>query len=124
MLDSGLLLTPNSHNSEQGAATLPPVDYGPYSFLHSTPTGSRVGRDYGLQGRGYLSSEHFELGPYVQYSRRDFAESGADEQNTQLGLAYWHSKHTFNVKLGYTRQERDGSVDRDQVVLQCQLFFC
>jgi hypothetical protein len=237
MLDSGLLLTPNSHNSEQGATTLLPVDYGPYSFLHSAPTGSRVGRDYGLQGRGYLASDHFEyrlgifqgareagsqnafrtigravwypfdaetgffytgtnfgkkkilaigasydqqeeykapafdvyfdwpvgndavtlqadwigydggtwftalpeqdaylfeasyylhalkLGPYLQYSRRDFAESGADERNTQFGLAWWHSNHTFNVKLGYTRLQKDGSKGCDRVVLQCQLFF-
>ena len=237
MIDSGLLLTPNSHNSEQGATTLLPVDYGPYSFLHSTPTGSRVGRDYGLQGRGYLASDHFEyrlgvfqgareagsgnalrtvaravwypfeaetgffytgtnfgrkkilaigasydrqddygapafdvyldwpvgrdavtlqadwigydggtwfsalpkqdvylfeasyylhglrLGPYLQYSRRDFSDTGADEENTQLGLAYWQSSHNFNVKLGYTRLEKVGTAERDQVVLQCQLFF-
>ena len=216
MVDSGLLLTPNSHNSGQGATTLLPVDYGQYSFLHSTPTGSRVGRYYGVQGRGYLASDHFEyrlgafqgardagsrnalrtvgravwypfeaetgffysgtdfgrkkllavgasydrqgdyearaldvyldwpvgrdavtlqadwigydggtrftslpaqdvhlfeasyylhavkVGPYLQYSRRDCAETGADERNTQLGVAYWHSDHTFNVKLGLT----------------------
>jgi hypothetical protein len=237
MVDSGLLLTPNSHNSGQGATTLLPVDYAPYSFLHSTPTGSRVGRDYGIQARGYLASDHLEyrlgvfqgareaesrnafrtvgrvvwypfeaetgffytgtnfgkkkilavgasydrqddykapafdvyldwpvgqdavsvqadwigydggtwfsalpkqdaylfeasyylhaleIGPYVQYSRRDFAESGADERNTQLGLAWWQANHTFNVKLGYTRLAKDGSDNRDQVVLQCQLFF-
>ncbi len=236
-IDSGLLLTPNSHNSEQGATTLLPVDYGPYSFLHSAPTGSRVGRDYGVQARGYLGSDHFEyrfglfqgardagsrnslrtvaravwypfeaetgffytgtnfgkkkilaigasydrqdnykapaldvyfdwpvgkdavtlqgdwigydggtkftslpkenaflfeasyflhtvkLGPYLQYSRKDYSDTGADEKNTQLGLAYWHSNHNFNVKLGFTRLEKDGTKDRDQVVLQCQLFF-
>jgi hypothetical protein len=64
-LDGGMLLLPLSHNTGQSAATLLPVDYGPYSFLASDPTRSKVGRDYGLQARGYLKS-HFEyrLGVY------------------------------------------------------------
>jgi len=237
MIDSGLLLTPNSHNSEQGATTLLPVDYGPYSFLHSGPTGSRVGRDYGVQARGYLANNHLEvrlgvfqgareadsrnalrtigrvvyypfeaetgffytgtnfgkkkilaigasydrqedyqapaldvyfdwpvgknavtlqadvikydggttlatlpeqtatlfeasyyfsalkLGPFLQVSNRNFQEDAtADETVSQVGLAYWHSNHTFNVKLGWARLEKDASPDRDQLVLQCQLF--
>lgn len=65
-LDGGMLLVAHSHNSVQGAASLLPVDYGPYTFLASDSTGSRVGRDYGLQLRGYLKNNHFEyrLGVY------------------------------------------------------------
>jgi len=59
-LDAGLLLVSLSHNSGQGASSLMAVDYGPFSFLASEPTGSRFGRDYGVQLRGYLFSEHFE----------------------------------------------------------------
>ncbi len=59
-LDAGLILTPNAYNSEQSAAALLPVDYGPYSFLASGPTTSNVGRDYGVQARGYLADSHFE----------------------------------------------------------------
>jgi hypothetical protein len=59
-IDAGMLLTANSHNSEQGATTLLPVDYGPYSFLASAPTQSVVGRDYGFEARGYLANNHFE----------------------------------------------------------------
>ena len=58
-LDGGMLLIPVSHNSGQSAASLLPIDYGPYSFLASEPTCSKVGRDYGLQARGYIK-KHFE----------------------------------------------------------------
>jgi hypothetical protein len=60
-LDGGLLLVPLSHHSNQAATTLLGVDYGSYAFLPSSPTQCRVGRDYGLQGRGYLFSQHLEL---------------------------------------------------------------
>jgi hypothetical protein len=58
-LDGGMILVPISHNSGQSAATLLPIDYGAYSFLCSDPTHSKVGRDYGLQARGYIK-KHFE----------------------------------------------------------------
>lgn len=65
-IDVGLMLLPQSHNHEQSAATLLPVDYGPYTFLESGPTQERVGRDYGFQVRGYPGKQHFEyrLGVY------------------------------------------------------------
>jgi hypothetical protein len=58
-LDGGMILVPLSHNTGQSAASLLPVDYGSYSFLASDPTHSKVGRDYGLQVRGYIN-KHFE----------------------------------------------------------------
>ena len=59
-VDAGMMLLPLSHNAGQSAASLLGIDYGPYSFLWSAPTESRVGRDYGIQARGYLSNNHFE----------------------------------------------------------------
>ena len=59
-IDGGMLLIAYSHNSGQSAATLLPIDYGPYTFLLSDPTNSRVGRDYGVQARGYLFHQHLE----------------------------------------------------------------
>ena len=56
-LDAGMILIPVSHNSQQSAASLLAVDYGAYSFLASTPTRSKTGRDYGLQARGYLNKQ-------------------------------------------------------------------
>jgi hypothetical protein len=58
-LDGGMLLTSVSHNSGQSAASLLAIDYGAYSFLASDPTRSKIGRDYGLQARGYIK-KHLE----------------------------------------------------------------
>jgi hypothetical protein len=56
-LDGGLILPVTSYNHGQSAASLMPVDYGPYTFIENAPLGARVGRDYGLQARGYLLPE-------------------------------------------------------------------
>lgn len=60
-LDAGLMLVPNSYNSTQSAASLLPIGYGAYSFLASAPTYSHVGRDQGVQVRGYLAGGHIEV---------------------------------------------------------------
>ncbi|MEO8196140.1 MAG: porin [Thermoanaerobaculia bacterium] len=59
-IDFGMILIPLSHNSTQSAATHLASDYGPYSFLESGPTKSRVGRDYGAQIRGAVADNKFE----------------------------------------------------------------
>jgi hypothetical protein len=59
-LDAGILLVPLAYHSGQGATSLLALDYSPYAFLPSTPTKSRVGRDYGAQARGYLFGQHLE----------------------------------------------------------------
>lgn len=59
-IDAGLIMPPVSRNGTQSAASLLAVDYGPYSFVHSGPITSRVGRDYGLQVRGYPAKQHLE----------------------------------------------------------------
>lgn len=59
-IDAGMMLLPLSHHAEQGATSLLGVDYGPYTFIASDPTTSRLGRDYGMEARGYLANNHFE----------------------------------------------------------------
>ena len=59
-LDGGMLLTAQSYNHNQSAASLLAVDYGPYTFIESVPTTSRTGRDYGVQARGYRGGDHLE----------------------------------------------------------------
>jgi hypothetical protein len=59
-VDAGMIMLPHSRNGTQSAATLLPVDYGPYTFVDSGPGGERVGRDYGVQLRGYPAGQRFE----------------------------------------------------------------
>jgi hypothetical protein len=55
-----MILLPLSHNHMQGAGTLLPVDYGPYTFAESSHMAEQVGRDYGVQVRGYVLNKHLE----------------------------------------------------------------
>jgi len=75
-VDTGMLLVPVSHNTQQSAATLLTLDYGPYSCLHGDPTTSRMGRDYGVQLRGYPFRKHVEyrLGVFQGYRGEAAAE--------------------------------------------------
>ena len=246
-VDAGMMLMPLSHNHETSAGALLPVDYGPFTFLGSDPTTSKVGRDYGIQARGYVLDKHLEyrvgafqgyrgsdlaggsgagsepfrlttravwypfeaetgyfytgaslgakrilalgatydvqssystvaadlfydqpiasgavtfqvdwsrlvgsdfltslpeqdtwlveaayynqklrLGPFVQLASRSFALEDAahpEEDRAQLGLAWWLSGHKVNLKGAWTQITKDGSPDRDQVLLQLQLFW-
>ena len=58
--DAGMLLPALSYNHTQSAASLLATDYGPYTFVESGPLTARVGRDYGVQIRGYAADNHFE----------------------------------------------------------------
>jgi hypothetical protein len=241
-LDGGLFLTAQSYNHNQSAATLMALDYGAATFVESTPLRSKVGRDYGLQARGYLAGDKVEyrlavtqgvrgrrpvaggdfhendfrylgrlmywiagpqkglfyrgtslgktksaavavsfdtqedydnvgadffwdqplaggngitfqadyndidgggfvalpeqttamaevgyyiasvkLLPYVHYSQQDF-DSGADITWSEVGVGRYFRGHNANLKLAFTRIERDGSRDRDQIRLQWQVF--
>ena len=246
-IDAGMMLMPLSHNHETSAGMLLPVDYGPYTFVQSDPLTEKVGRDYGIQARGYLLDKHFEyrvgafqgyrgsdlaggsgagtepfrvtaravwypfeaetgyfytgaslgtkkilavgatydvqssystiaadlfydqpiasgavtfqadwasidgddfllslpeqdtwlieasyyhketrLGPYLQLASRSYAledASHADEERMQAGLAWWLSGHKINVKGAWTRITKDGAPDRDQALLQLQVFW-
>jgi Phosphate-selective porin O and P len=59
-VDAGMIMLPHSRNGTQSAATLLAVDYGPNTFLDSGPCGERVGRDYGVQLRGYPAGQRLE----------------------------------------------------------------
>src|SRR6266581_1134883 len=59
-LDAGLMFIPLCRNCYQSAATLLPIDYGAYAFLHGGPTKSVVGRDTGFMARGYLAKSRLE----------------------------------------------------------------
>ena len=59
-VDAGMIMLPHSRHGTQSAATLLAVDYGPYTFIDSGPGGERVGRDYGVQLRGYPAGQKLE----------------------------------------------------------------
>jgi hypothetical protein len=85
-IDAGMLLIALSHNSVQSAATLLPIDYGPYTFAASDATNSRVGRDYGIQARGYLFKQHFEYRAGVFQGSR--ATTTTDHPGTRNDFRY------------------------------------
>jgi hypothetical protein len=60
LVDFGLLLTPGAYNHLQSAASLLALDYGPHTFVESTPLKAKVGRDVGMQARGILADKHLE----------------------------------------------------------------
>jgi len=69
-LDGGLLLTEQTYNHNQSAASLLAVDYGAFTFDESGPIGSRVGRDEGLRARGYLFDDMLEYRAGIYQGQR------------------------------------------------------
>lgn len=241
-LDGGMLLTAQSYNHNQSAAALMAIDYGAATFAENTAMKGKVGRDYGLQARGYLANDKFEyrvgvfqgvrgrrpsatagfqensfrfagramfwiagvqkglfyrgtslgksksmaiaasfdtqedyenfgadfywdqplaggngftlqadyndmdgdgfvalaaqkvtmveagfyhaaskLLPYLHYSSQNL-DTGADITWTEIGVGRYFRGHNSNLKFAFTRIERDGSPDRDQLRLQWQVF--
>lgn len=99
-IEGGMMLVPFSHQALQSAATLLAVDYGPCTFAASEPTGSRVGRDYGAQARGYLFNRHFEYRAGVfQGSRAETPSNpGRDNGFRYSGRAVWYP---FEAETGF-----------------------
>jgi len=94
-VDTGMIIIPLGHNHNQSAATLLPVDFGPYSFTESTPIGARVSRDYGVQVRGYPLNQHIEYRLGVFQGAR-----GAEASNPLrvAGRAVWYP---FSADTGF-----------------------
>ncbi len=64
-----------------------------------------------------------KLMPYIQLARQDFdAANLLDEKRTQGGVAFWFSGHNSNLKLAWTKIDRDRSVKRNQFQIQYQVF--
>ncbi len=99
-IDAGMLLVPFSHNSGQSAATLLSIDYGPCTFLASDPTNSRVGRDYGIQARGYLFKKHFEYRAGIFQGNRSTMTSNPGTTNDfrYAGRIVWYP---FDSETGF-----------------------
>jgi hypothetical protein len=116
-LDAGLMFIPLCRNCYQSAATLLPIDYGAYSFLHGGPTRSVVGRDTGFMARGYLAKSRIEYrvggfqGARDSLSRNAFRSSGHLQYtffDTESGFfttgTYLGKKKVLTVGGGYDVQ--------------------
>ncbi len=95
MVDTGLLLVPDSYNGTQSAASLLAVGYGAYSFLASAPTHSRVGRDQGVQLRGYLAKNRLE---YRAGIFRGAMKVDPEMSPRYVGRIVWHP---FGAQTGF-----------------------
>lgn len=117
-VDAGLIMVPLSYNTNQSAASLLGVNYGPYSFLASGPTTSKVGRDWGTQVRGYLAGGHVEYRAGVFEGVREIDPSAPRRfagrvawypLDTQDGLFYTGTtlgkKHLLAIGGGFDRQD-------------------
>lgn len=62
LVDLGLQLVPLCRNCLESAASLLPIDYSSYSFLQggAALTNSSIGRDVGIQAKGYLAENRIE----------------------------------------------------------------
>lgn len=94
-VQGGLILIPFCRNCLQSAASLLSIDYGSYSFLNSSPSGSTVGRDTGFQARGLLVDKHLEY--------RVGAFQGARETGSRnpLRVAGRLQYNVFDVEPGF-----------------------
>lgn len=115
-LDGGMLLTGQTYNHLQSAASLLALDYGPYTFNESTPTTSRTGRDYGVQARGYLGDDHLEYRAGVFQGLRGVNNTNAFRYAGRLAWYILGPETTYfyrGTSLGKTQTlSIGGSVDR------------
>lgn len=95
MVDTGLLLVPDSYNATQSAASLLAIGYGAYSFQSSTPTRSRVGRDQGVQLRGYVAHSRIEYRAGVFRGAMKATDGMAPRY---VGRLVWHP---FGAQTGF-----------------------
>jgi hypothetical protein len=103
--DAGMLLLPLAYHTGQSATSLLGVDYGPYAFLASSPTNCRVGRDYGVQTRGYVFNQHLEVRAGVFQGLRG---STATRPFRTFGRLVWYPLETQSdfFYTGTTRGKR------------------
>ena len=57
-----------------------------------------------------------KLMPYIQFARQDFdAAARPDEKRAQAGLAFWFAGHNSNLKLAWTKIDRDARQEAEPV---------
>jgi len=126
MVDTGMILFPISYNHNQSAAALLALDYGPYSFVENGALNERIGRDYGVQLRGYPFSKHFEyrVGIFQGYRGIDSANPFRYSARvafwlTEAPTGYYYpgtllaSKNAWQIGASYDAQRDYKAYDLD-----------
>ena len=124
--DSGLIFVPGSRNNLTLTSTLLPIDYGPFTFSDITQEESTVGRDTGVQARGYLLGSRLEyrLGAFQGFrdpsSDNPFRYAGRVQYNlldTETGYlyagTYLGKKKVLAVGATFDRQRDFRAYDAD-----------
>jgi hypothetical protein len=80
------------------------------------------------QNTWFIESSYYikkaRLGPFMQFSSRDFTKPGvADDQKALGGVAFWPLKHRLNIKAGMARMFKTSAPTRTQFVIQTQFFY-
>jgi hypothetical protein len=94
-LDAGLIFIPLCRNCIQSAATLLPIDYGAYSFLHGGPTRSVVGRDTGFMAKGYLAKNRLEYRVGAFQGVRDALSRNAFRSSAHLQYSFFDTETSY-----------------------------
>lgn len=129
-VDFGLMFVPFSRNSVQSAASLLPIDYGAYTFTTSGPTQSVVGRDTGVQAKGYFLADRVEyrLGAFQgardARSHRSFRYTGRvqvqlldpEPRGFFYAGTYLGARRVAAIAAAFDRQEEYSAYDADAFV--------
>jgi Phosphate-selective porin O and P len=93
--DAGLVFVPGSRNNLTLTSTLLPIDYGPFTFSDITQEESTVGRDTGVQARGYLLGSRLE---YRLGAFQGFRVAGSDNPFRYAGRVQYN---LLDTETGY-----------------------
>lgn len=106
IIDAGLFLPPICRNCLESAASLLSLDYGSFSFLESAPLQNSVGRDTGVQAKGYLMNSHLEYRAGVFQGFRRAGSRNAFRTTARLQYNLWDTETGYvypGVYLGNKR---------------------
>jgi len=128
-VDVGMIMLPHSRNGTQSAATLLAVDYGAFTFLDAGPAGERVGRDYGVQLRGYPAKQRLEYRLAVSQGVRGIDAKNPLQISGRAVYYPWGAETGFfygGTFQGTKRQAGFGggfAVQDDATILSADAFF-
>ena len=101
IIDGGLFLPALCRNCIESAASLLSLDYGTWSFLESAVTQSSVGRDTGIQAKGYLMGNKLEYRAGVFNGFRQPAAAGEGPASNPMRFTGRLSYNPWDTEIGY-----------------------